>query len=579
MANPEHLEILNKGVDAWNEWRKSLNIVPDLREAVLRGKDLRRINLSGANLEGAKLREADLRGADLSNVEGALEARQLAGAELPGAKLPDALNDLFKDLKAVGDISESARKLFIAMLAACLYSWLTIATTTDVNLITNRASSPLPIIQTSIPIAGFYVVSPLLLLCVYFYFHFYLQKLWEELGSLPAVFPDGRRLHERSDPWLLNDLVRAHVAKLKADRPFMSYFQQVISMLLAWWLVPITLFLFWGRYLPRHDFVWTTLQVVLLAISIVGAVSLYHLAASTLRGAKRRSFSWTALKRPRTYAALGSFVAAGVAFMLLSIGAIRGVPPGRNHPWWRDGPPGRWGWVPRAMALVRYSPFANLRGADISIKPPNWTGKDEKELDLVKGAELADLDLRYADVSGAFLAKAHLGPAHLEGAFLFSSDLREAHLLGAHLDGATLLFALLNGADLNTAYLRRADLRRADLRGADLRGAPLTGANLGGADLRFADLRLNISEFEEGLTVTANRFKTAKNWDEAYYDDDLLIELGLPPDHNEKLTKEQEHEEQQKQNPSAASNNGAPASPKPLPASLGKPAGPKPGNK
>jgi hypothetical protein len=38
------------------------------------------------------------------------------------------------------DISESARKLFITMLVGCLYSWLTIATTTDVNLITNRVS-------------------------------------------------------------------------------------------------------------------------------------------------------------------------------------------------------------------------------------------------------------------------------------------------------------------------------------------------------------------------------------------------------------------------------------------------------
>lgn len=287
MADQQSLEIINQGVENWNapggpgvvakrdlsganlrernlagvNFRGTILAGADLCRATLIGANFERGDLSnvhlegadlsgavfgdereGANLDGAHLREAILRACDLSSVKGGLRPQQLAGADLTGATLPGPLADLFKDLKAVGDISESARKLFIAMLAACLYSWLTIATTTDLNLITNRASSPLPIIQTSIPIVGFYVVAPLLLLCVYFYFHFYLQKLWEELGSLPAIFPDGRRLHERSDPWLLNDLVRSHVALLKEDRPFMSHFQQAISIVLAWWLVPITLF-------------------------------------------------------------------------------------------------------------------------------------------------------------------------------------------------------------------------------------------------------------------------------------------------------------------------------------------------
>jgi len=549
------------------------------REVDLVGQNFRRINLHGAifkdaNLLRTDLREADLRDADFTGVQGGLQPQQLAGADLTGAVLPEPLTKLFDELKAVGDISESARKLFLAMLVACLYSWLTIATTTDVNLITNRASSPLPIIQTSIPIVGFYVVAPLLLLCVYFYFHFYLQKLWEELGSLPAVFPDGRRLHERSDPWLLNDLVRSHVALLKADRPFMSYFQQAISILLAWWLVPVTLFFFWGRYLTRHDFYWTILQVILLAISIVAAVSLYHLAASTLRGAERRSFSLGALKKPGTYAAIGSFLAAGVAFMLLSIGAIRGVPPGRS-PWWTNQPGGCWGWVPRAMALVHYSPFANLKQADLSVKPPNWTGKNENELDFVKGAELVGADLRYADAYGAFLAKANLEGAWLVRADFRFSDLREADLtetrlthaklIGADLAEARLNRAHLIEADLGGVYLIEADLTGADLTWAQLDVADLTGAKLAAAnlmsadlteaDLTFADFRSDIYGTTTGLT--ADQLKQAKNWDKAYYDDDLLKELGLLPDHNQKLAQEQKREEQQKNQPAAV----APSSP------------------
>ena len=77
------------------------------------------------------------------------------------------------------------------------------------------------------------MIAPFLLLCVYFYFHFYLQKLWEELSSFPAVFSDGRSLYTKADPWLLNDLVRAHLPMLKTNRPFLSYFQLWISVLLA----------------------------------------------------------------------------------------------------------------------------------------------------------------------------------------------------------------------------------------------------------------------------------------------------------------------------------------------------------
>jgi hypothetical protein len=50
------------------------------------------------------------------------------------------------------------------------------------------------------------------------------------MGSLPAIFPDGRPLQAKADPWLLSDLVRANFWKLKRDRPFLSYLQNWISV-------------------------------------------------------------------------------------------------------------------------------------------------------------------------------------------------------------------------------------------------------------------------------------------------------------------------------------------------------------
>ena len=99
MANPEHLKLLQQGVDIRNAWRaEKPSIRPhldeaDLREANLRRADLSKVdlrgaNLNGANLGGATLHEANLGGANLSEAH-RCEAN-LSGAHLNGANLTEA---------------------------------------------------------------------------------------------------------------------------------------------------------------------------------------------------------------------------------------------------------------------------------------------------------------------------------------------------------------------------------------------------------------------------------------------------------------------------------------------------------
>lgn len=84
MANAEHLAILRQGVEVWNRWRtEHSSIIPDLREANLKG-----FYLEGAALEEADLREADLREADLRETN--LNGSNLIGATLVDATLVDA---------------------------------------------------------------------------------------------------------------------------------------------------------------------------------------------------------------------------------------------------------------------------------------------------------------------------------------------------------------------------------------------------------------------------------------------------------------------------------------------------------
>lgn len=92
MANPEHLALLQQGVEAWNKWRQAnLGIEkPDLHGANLSGTDLRvadlrETDLHGANLSRTDLRWADLRGSDLRVAD--LSAANLDEANLSGANL------------------------------------------------------------------------------------------------------------------------------------------------------------------------------------------------------------------------------------------------------------------------------------------------------------------------------------------------------------------------------------------------------------------------------------------------------------------------------------------------------------
>src|SRR5439155_17966017 len=83
--------------------------------------------------------------------------------------------------------------------------------------------------------------------------------------------------------------------------------------------------------------------------------------------------------------------------------------------------------------VLLYWGTAHIKDADISTKPPNWTGTKQEELLLVKGARLAYRDLTCARASRAFLVN-----ADLKGAHLACADLSEAWLQNASLPVANL---------------------------------------------------------------------------------------------------------------------------------------------
>ncbi len=394
----------------------------DFREA-----NLARVKFGDAQVEGANFKAADLREADLSKAQGLL-APQLAGADLAGARLPEGLQD-YAALKHVDTASDDVQKLFLILLLVCVYCWLTIAVTTDANLLNNFAEQPLPIIGTKINLVMFYWAAPFLFICVYLYFHLCLQRLWEALAELPAVFPDGLPLPHRIHPWLWNGLVWAYFPRLRDRRPPLLRLQKFLAVLLLWWAGPLTILGLWFRYLPAHDWTITLLHLVFLILALDGALGFFLLTQATLRLKESKPFKGMALL---------TAVAIFALFFTLSLGSIEGL---GGRPW----------------------VSANLWDADVSLKPPQWKPGD---LELVRGANLFGRNLQGIKAERAFLVKANLQQANLQWADLQEADLQQANLFYANLQHADLWRADLQHANLVGTNLQHAKLEKADLREA-----------------------------------------------------------------------------------------------------------------
>jgi len=86
LANPEHVRILKRGVEVWNQWRsENPGIQPNLRGQSFKGQDLSGADFSGADIRSADFSKATLRGANFSGAKAELQRRwAIATLLLPG---------------------------------------------------------------------------------------------------------------------------------------------------------------------------------------------------------------------------------------------------------------------------------------------------------------------------------------------------------------------------------------------------------------------------------------------------------------------------------------------------------------
>jgi uncharacterized protein YjbI with pentapeptide repeats len=432
-------------------------------------------NLGDADIRGAVFHNAVLRNADFRRVQRALPV-QFSGADLSGAIIPESFGR-FEALNIVKDASVYSRNVFIAMLAACAYSWLMIATTTDLHILANSASSPLPFLSASIPTGGFYIAVPLILFSVYMYFNLNLQRLWELLVTLPAVMSDGRPLDQAADPWLTVGLVRTHFRNLRGIRRPLSRLQYFTSATLAWWMVPFTLLWFWLRYLTRQDWWGSLILLLLLSVSIPLAVTFHWLARATLRSIPPHRGFWSYFfsisggvavfcalfvltagtigingRGPKVAAALGDEnVVESDPVVVIKIAALFGIKPADKDlvdyaTGWstrKSSPrPGdAQSWTSKFFESLHYQPHVDLRGQEVSTKPLSWF-RDNKPIELAVGVDLHHTRLRYLSAWSAFLARANFRSTDLMGAQFRFANLSDADMNGSCLAWSSLAFTI-----------------------------------------------------------------------------------------------------------------------------------------
>ncbi len=473
----------------------------DLSLADLRGASLVQANLQAADLLGTELRGADLQGANLGGATG-LWIGQFTATNLCGALLPQPVSQ-FNGPAFLAQASRAARWLFAVLLSACMFSWLIIMRTTDLEVLRNSPSLPLPFLRNGVSLVGFYWAMPLFLFVLFVAFYLALQRLWAELAELPSSFPDGGTL-DKAAPWFLMALARGHVKMPKESRSPLSFLETLVMVLLAYGVAPTTLIIFWARTLTRQDVRDTMLQVCFITMAV-------GFSAAVLRGvgtkldaelalpprSKERSGDW------KLYTRAGVTLGTGLILSLLSLGTIYGAPHDRGTAPERS-TPGPQGWSASVLWAFGYSPYAQLSELDISTKPADWTGREE-DLDRVKGARLERMHLRHAEAYRVFLANAHLWRTDLQGTYLSEADLRRADLRETNLESAILDRARIARANLQGANLQRANLTRADLREADLSYSSAAGAIF--ADAKLENASLFASNLSMAMLVRANLVK------------------------------------------------------------------------
>ena len=264
-------------------------------------------------------------------------------------------------------------------------------------------------------------------MAVYMYFHLRLHSFWTNLSKLPTVFPDGVPLDVRVYPWILTTLVYSYVGHMKPYTPPYARLLKLTSVLSAWFMVPLTVAVFWFRYISARDAIGNLWLLLMVSVGMYFCLTTFRLARESLGFPWRTKVLYQAIPStnsvhsrrlpwPRLRELLVTLLVAACGY-LLSHMAIT-TPD--------------WGLGERPLALLRLVP--NLQNAQLSTRTQEYfQGREDRDRQTIAvvGVQMRGRNLRYVNCRGAFMAGGDLGKADLRQAHLERADLRVVNLRGA----------------------------------------------------------------------------------------------------------------------------------------------------
>jgi len=405
-----------------------------------------------------------------------------------------------KSEKIKGALDESSKhnsRLMLSFLAFELYIAITVILTSDVQLLIPGSNAKLPIINVEIPLFGFFIVAPLLIVIFHFNLLFNLVQHYKKLDEWVKSTDSKDKL--LLPPYIFNFVI------LFKERSINYY----IFKFIIWsiYLSPLLiLFYIQRRFSSYHNLYMTLIHLILImADAFLIFLYWYRIVHPDLLDTKYDSFKnirsyhsekgLLSLRHSRSIISTLVFWII-ILFSVLNLLILILLPRVDAK------------YLTKVKPIKLFIPYIEIREKMLVESRPSdeiiqrylALGKSEDDAwcDFAKGLNLQGRDLRFAILDASTLINANLREAQLQNASMWGVDLRGANMGGAKMQKAQLHFekldgAFLGGAQIEDAFLSLAslcgaDLGAAKLKGSYLNGTDLTAANLGGADLRGTQL-------------------------------------------------------------------------------------------
>jgi uncharacterized protein YjbI with pentapeptide repeats len=446
--------------------------------------------------------------------------------------------DLSELQRALNDAAGKASALWITFVTFQLYLAIAFGSVTHRNLFLEDPIK-LPVLNVDLPLVGFFVVAPTLLVILHFYVFLQLLGLAITVKDYDTLLV--REVPDATDRQYLRRRLDSFpvLQFLAGPRDQRTGFSGFSLRLITWITLVATpvLVLLQGQvtFLPYHGWwvVWLQRIAVLIDLAVIWYfwVRIRGDDDSGLRRVPRKAWTY-----------LGGVVGFCVVIFSFYLATFPGEWVDEHLPklsiptTWRPHWSEETDWTslsellfegrvdevtgrPRSLfsnrlvltdqsfvdsdKLDKVRVSRSFRGRDLSQAVLNRA--DLRKVDFT-GARLNGAQFEEAKLLNAFFncarigkkkrtedpldsySQENLGCTGLQGASLNFAQLQGANFFSARLQGASLVSAQLQGASLISAQLQGVSLKDAQLQGADLAFAQLQGAELDGAHLQAASL-------------------------------------------------------------------------------------------